>query len=151
MSLGFGHGCQQFFLGVYTMTDFFSILLLAFLGGLMVLCGWLLANFMRLLDFPSNPTERFFTGLIWLAVGFIVFFVFTADKDLTNMVTACAMVGFVLRSGMEWMLRLREQMVAEETAQAVEALSTPAERKLPSVQIIMVPHRLGGTGIDRLV
>lgn len=107
----------------WDLFSFAMIIVLAFL------CGWLLAYCMGRLNFPRNPTERFFTGLIWIGIGFVLFFVKTKNVDLSTMVAVCIGIGFVLRSAMEFLLRLREIIDEMDDVYVSEAVATT------------VPHR----------
>ncbi len=74
----------------WNLYSFAMIIVLAFL------CGWLLAYCMGRLNLPRRPTERFFTGLVWLSIGLVLFFAKTKNVDLSTVIAVCAGIGFVL-------------------------------------------------------
>lgn len=86
-------------------SDFVIIIALAFFAMFCGVCGWLFANGMRLLELPKNPGTRFLAGLALIVLLYAVVYTKTQEQSLALMIAAFALIGFGLRSGMEFALR----------------------------------------------
>jgi len=122
------------------------------------LSGWLLAIFMGRSRWPKNHTERAAVGPIWISIVAILFFFGGVETFWVNLACGFSIAGFLARS--LWELGLRHHVRSEE----IEKLVRLAEANEREVTITVVPHyannpgkdpvyphRLGGTGINRLV
>ncbi len=103
--------------------DFISILAVAFFGTFFGLCGWFLANGMRLLELPKDPGARFLAGLVLILLLYAVANNTWKEQDIVLMIASFAFVGFCLRSFYEFGVRDHEKDLAFSRALSERSMS----------------------------